>query len=265
MSNKLLKFGNGNAKLSVDIATFSLPAGHTCPAANECLSSVNRLTGKVTDGKDCQFRCFAASQECIYRNVRNNRWHNYDLLRKHRTVKRIANLIQQSLPKFNFVRVHVSGDFYSESYFVAWLNVAIANPDIVFYGYTKMLPFLVKYKEEIPSNFRFTASKGGKFDHLIEKHDLKFAEVVFSVNEAMEKNLEIDHDDSHAIFSKESFGLLLHGTQPEGSTASKALSKLKKLGLGSYSRKPKQVVLPSKNVSIYIGVKIKSKQRKVIV
>jgi len=81
-----------------------------------------------------------------------------------------------------------------------------------------------------------TASRGGWFDEKIEENAFKCAEVVFSEEEAAQKGLEIDHDDSHAAFGKESFALLLHGTQPKGSEASKALSKLRKAGKGGYKK-----------------------------
>ena len=147
-----LKFGFGNAKLSTAIATFSLPAGHSCPFAKDCLSKANRLTGKIIDGNHCQFRCFAASQECTYPSVRKSRWGNFDKL-KGLSVEKMTSIIQDSLPKgYTYVRVHVSGDFFNEKYFLAWLNIALNNPLTTFYGYTKCLPFLVKYKAYIPRN-----------------------------------------------------------------------------------------------------------------
>jgi len=234
MKDKLV-FGLGNAKLSKAIATFSLPAGHACPWALECHSRADRITGKITDGKHCRFRCFAASNESTYRNVRQTRWDNLDKLKAAGSVENMAKLIQDSLPwGLTMVRVHVSGDFYCEKYFLAWLNVAYNNPLVTFYGYTKATPFLVKFKKVIPSNFRFTASKGGTCDNLINKHKLKYAEVVFSLDEAKQKKLEVDHDDSLAFGDTGSFALLLHGTQPPGSDASKAWSKLMKAGIGGY-------------------------------
>jgi hypothetical protein len=50
-------------------------------------------------------------------------------------------------------------------------------------------------------NFKLTASEGGKHDDLIESESLKFAKVLFSIEEARELDLEIDHDDSHAYAS----------------------------------------------------------------
>lgn len=239
--NKRLIFGQGNAKLSLAIGTFSLPAGFSCPFAKECKSQANRLTGKITDGKDCVFRCFAASSECRNPSVRKSRWDNFEILTKAKTIEESTAIIQSSLPYNDIVRVHVSGDFFSEQYFLSWVNVATNTPKKTFYGYTKALPFLVKHKASIPSNFRFTASRGGTHDHLINEHGLVSAEVVYSVKEAEDKGLEIDHDDSHAIKCEKSFCLLIHGTQPAGTSASIALSKLRKVGLGGYNKKTRVI------------------------
>ena len=79
---------------------------------------------------------------------------------------------------------------------------------------------------------------GGWEDHLIEEYGLKYALVVMSMKEAFDLNLEIDIDESHAMFPGPSFGQLLHGTQPAGSEASKALSILKATGeYHGYSRR----------------------------
>jgi hypothetical protein len=77
---------------------------------------------------------------------------------------------------------------------------------------------------------------------LISEHGLKRALVVFSVDQAEKLGLEIDHDDSHAYGSERSFALLLHGTQPKGSVAAKALSVLKAQGHTGYSKKELQPV-----------------------
>jgi hypothetical protein len=257
--NTKLKFGIGNAKLSTSIATFSLPAGHSCPFAKECLSKANRLTGKVIDGQHCKFRCFAASQEALFPTVRRARWHNFDLLRSLRTVEKMAETIQRSLPwGLNVVRTHVSGDYFNENYFLSWVNVAYNNPLMTFYGYTKATPFIVKYKDFLPSNFRFTASKGGTCDNLISKHRLKSAEVVFSVNEAKEKGLEIDHDDSHAFGAdKRSFALLLHGTQPVGTKAAEAMAALRAEGINGYGKNNsfRKAVVEERKLQVFITLK----------
>jgi hypothetical protein len=248
-----LKFGEGNAKLSKAIATFSLPAGHSCPFAKECLSKADRITGKIIDGKHCKFRCFSASAENTYKNVREARWFNFDLMREAGEIEKMANLIQRSLPfGISIIRIHVSGDYYNEKYFLAWLNVSLNNPAVIFYAYTKALPLWTKYKEYIPSNFRLTASKGGTCDNLIKTNKLKYAEVVFSTEEARRKGLELDHDDSHAISSKKSFGLLLHGIQPAGTEAAMALTQLKQQGIFGYNKNNLRI---DKSIQLFVPIK----------
>jgi len=224
---QLLKFQQGNAKLGKNIFTFSLPAGHACPFANECLSKADKLTGKLTDGPNTQFRCFAASAEAVYPNVRIARWHNFDLLKKLNSVK-AADLILASLPKkANIVRIHVSGDFFNEAYFLAWLQVAKLKPEVLFYAYTKSLIYWVNYIKDIPSNLVLNASEGGKLDAQILEHGLKFAKVVYSPEQAEELGLLIDHTDEAAYKTKESFALLIHGQQPKGSKANQSIKDLK--------------------------------------
>jgi len=232
-----LKFGKGNAKLDKVIATFSLPSGYACPFAMDCLSKADPVTGKIKDGPDTLFRCFAASQEALYKPVRKARWHNFNLLRKCNSLKEMQDLIVKSLPKQEIVRIHVAGDFYCQRYFDAWLNVAKALPHKTFYAYTKSLPFVVNRLGAIPSNFKVIASRGGKHDNLIVQHNLVYAEVVYSEREASELGLEIDHDDSHAISGVKSFALLLHGTQPANTIVAEALKALRKQGKGGYPRK----------------------------
>lgn len=249
-----LYFGLGNAKLSAAIATFALPAGHACPFANECKSQTDLVTGKLTDGPSCRFRCFSATNEARATTVRQARWRNFNMLREAKTVQGMADLIQNSIPfGINYVRLHVSGDFFNETYFKAWLNVAINNPAITFYAYTKSLPYWIKHRKSIPANFRLTASKGGLQDALITKHKLVYAEVVFSTEEARRKGLEVDHDDSHAIKADKPFALLLHGTQPVNTPANEAWKVIMRT-LGGYARNRKRGgALPAKQVKILVS------------
>ena len=240
--NDLLKFGDPNSKLKkmirklgLKLKTFTLPAGHTCPAAKDCLSRADRITGKIKDGPDTLWRCFAASAEATYPSLRKMVWHNFELLKQALKLDSKAGfenaphttaLINASLPKkFDIMRVHVGGDFFSKLYLQAWIDVARQNPDKIFYAYSKSLHFFLEWA--LPSNLVLTASRGGKYDELIDVAGWKEAVVVYSEQEAIDKGLEIDHDDTHAAFGKENFALLIHGTQPKGSAASKALQLLK--------------------------------------
>ena len=226
-----------NSKLGRFIDSLSLPAGYTCPNALTCQSFADRKTGKITDGKHCKVRCYAASMECQYPPLRKKVWDNYDLLMACKTKEEMVELIQRSLPKdTNTLRPGVNGDYFIEMYFDAWIQVAINNPHIHFYSYTKMISWWLARRSIIPKNLVLTASMGGKEDHLIKKNQLKFVEIVFSVQEAKEKGLEIDHDDSHAYKGTEPFCVIIHGTQPANSEAGKAWQLLKKQGIGGYGK-----------------------------
>ena len=257
----MLKFSKANAKTQAlkndseladyltdnrKIYSLDLLSGYSCPYAEKCLSkAVVQPNGKrkIKDGKKTEFRCFSASQEVQYTNVYNSRKHNFDMLRKL-SCGEMVDMINQSLPtNAGIVRIHVAGDFFSQQYMEAWYTVALLNPKILFYDYTKSLRFWLAINEfPILHNFVLTASYGGRDDHMIDEFNLRSAKVVFSEAEAEELGLAIDHDDSHAAkpsLRDNSFALLIHGTQPAGSEASTALKKLK--GKGSYSRKKVQV------------------------
>jgi hypothetical protein len=246
-----LIFGKANAKLrgletkmGGKVFTFSLLSGHTCPYAKECLSkAVADSNGKrhIEDGPHTEFRCFSASQEVQYNPVYNSRKNNGDILGL--SVSDAADAIIAQLPKkATIVRIHVGGDFKTQAYFDAWVEVAKRTPNVLFYAYTKSLPFWVARLDVLKTveNFVLTASRGGFKDGLIDKHNLRETVVVYSEAEAAKLGLEIDHDDSHAADPRlrdNNFALLIHGTQPPGSLASKALSVLKKSGWSGYSNK----------------------------
>lgn len=247
----LLKFSTGNAKLSKRLI-FSLPAGYTCPNAGVCKTFSDRVTGKIkdlpqTNNTQAQaYRCFAASSESRSPQCRKSRWHNWDLLKEtmilvedpiHK-IAAIQELITASINakdpkhKIELVRIHESGDYWSELYFLAWLRVARMDPTRKYYGYTKQLQVWLNNMHEIPENFYLTASHGGNLDPMIQTNAHKFKRisyVVYSEQEASRQALSIDHDDSHC-FGDKPFALLIHGTQRKGSDASIALSNRKREG-----------------------------------
>jgi len=225
-----------------NIYSFSLPSGHTCPFALDCLSKADRITGKITDGLRTLFRCFQASIEAISPTARKQYWDNFDQLKKLKNVESMVDLIMDSMPSdLEMCRVHVGGDFFNERYFQAWLQVGKLNPDKTFYAYTKSIPYWVANMFEVPSNFILNASRGGRRDYLIDEFDLKVAEVVFSIEEAEAKNLPIDHTEEYAIRPKGNFALLLHGQQPKGSKAQEAKKLMDKQGV-KYAYKRKEAV-----------------------
>ncbi len=243
MKERKLLFGNGNGKLGAWVATFSLPAGWSCPFAGDCLSKVNRKTGKMKDGPAITHRCFAASEESRWSRVRYRRWTNYDAVRNLSAEAMTAAVLAQ-LDLSPIVRIHVSGDYFSQCYFNGWLAVAEARPQQTFYFYTKSIPYWIVRLADVGTghvagrvrNFIPTASPGGRFDSLISEYGLRTA-TVWGANPGELANncpLPLDHDDTHAQVHGGNFALLIHGTQPAGSVGGKNIMANRKLGEWGY-------------------------------
>ena len=141
--NQTLRWQSGNAKLPSRIIHFSLPSGHTCPAAKECLSKADYSTGKISDGAFTKFRCYAATMEARHSAVRKLRWQNFLQLRG-KSRKEMFKALLTSLKKTHdnyhlnhqqrpIIRSHVGGDFFNKSYFLAWMNLANAFKPTQYY------------------------------------------------------------------------------------------------------------------------------------
>ncbi len=183
---------------------WNLPAGYTCPGARDCISTVDPKTG--TFDPKSKFRCYAAVAE-RYPSVRKTRWENYRAI-KDLDRRGMAEALSKALPKATHIRIHGSGDFFREDYFLAWLDVCRGNPDIHFWAFTKMPHFWVKHRQAVPSNLVLQASCGGRFDHLIEEHGLKYARVFPTWRAAIDSGLPIDTNDFHAMQGGSPFALV---------------------------------------------------------
>jgi hypothetical protein len=176
---------------------WNLPTGTTCPFALECKVSVDRITGKF-DIKKGQYKCYAASPE-RFPAVREHRWKNFEFV-KNGGIPTIPN-------KCKAIRIHASGDFFNQSYFDMWIELAKINPDIEFWAYTKSIQYWVNRLHDIPNNFILTASYGGRQDELIEKYNLKNV-MVYANLELVPKERPIDKNDDYARKPIINFALL---------------------------------------------------------
>ena len=223
-----LSYGNSKIKKLADylghtkkqVASFDLPAGYTCRAAFLCQSFANRDTGKITDGKNMKFRCYAASSESAFPATRRLRWHNFDIL-KNMSFDAMVETIEASIPnEIKVLRIHSSGDYFTRDYFNAWLHVAKNNPNIMFFGYTKIL----EYAHYNMDNFKIVYSIGGKYDNnLTTESSIRVVETI-EQGHAMGLPVACDNhpaDDYDYIVNGQSFAIALHGTQPAGSPTNK--------------------------------------------
>jgi hypothetical protein len=232
-----LHFSSGNAKLSKNTLIFNLPAGKTCPGAMFCKSfAVVGDNGRrnIVDGPYTEFRCFAASGEVQFDDVFSNRADNFaqvlDVMKDGNLATFLNIELHKNLKKKHTrVRIHESGDFFNAHYLQAWIMVAMANPSLKFYCYSKSLNLFMGL--ELPSNFYLTASYGGKFDYLIDEGFFpRYAKVVESLEVADALGLPVDVNEDHCFLSGP-YALLVHNTQPAGSEWGKyarANAKVKK-------------------------------------
>ncbi len=177
---------------------FNLPAGWTCPFSSACRIKVDRNTGKMNIlGK--WYRCYAASAE-RFPWVREMRWDNYDYVLSWKKV---------IIPKdATHIRIHASGDFFSQDYFDMWLEVCRENPKVKFWAFTKSIQYWLNRINEVPPNLTIQASIWSKQDGLIWAYKLKFAMVVKSKKQAKKLWMPIDTDDFLAQQGDESFALV---------------------------------------------------------
>jgi Gene product 88 len=227
----ILTISKPNSKLEQIFApSLSLPAGYTCPFADTCKSlarkpNVSKSVDAIRDFGD--IRCFAASDEMLYPNLKRMRWRNFDLIldvHKKSGIEGVVLLLLKSLENYErkngvikIFRIHDSGDFFLQWYLDAWVETAKSRPDVLFYAYTKSLPFWEKIKDNVPKNLRLIASEGGKADELIDKNNFRKAVIVKDKAEAIKRELKIDVNDFLAAFGDEDFALLMHGVQSKES------------------------------------------------
>ena len=228
VNQEYLKFSNSNKKLDKitewlnvrksDIKTFNLPPVETCPFAYDCQHV---------------FKCYALIQEEYRLDFKKQNKYNYDLLRTyHKSINKMSDLIDRSLPKCKVLRIHSSGDYFNENYLKSWIKVSQLkhNKNIIFYSYTTSIPYWINNLDEINSldNFKLIASLGTNgYDDKIKKHNLQFSKVVYSENEANKLGLKIDVNERHAISQNKPFALKIHGTQPKSHPS----YKIKRLNL----------------------------------
>ena len=143
MERKLLK--RGNLKLSSRQGVFTLPRC-TCIGAGKCRDF-----------------CYAKKMEMM-KNVRESRAWKFEQSKTNHFIYDMMKEIRKG--GLEVVRVHESGDFYSQEYLEKWRSIALAFPNVKFYAFTKafQLNFSV-----LPSNFIVIQSYGSCHDGLIDE------------------------------------------------------------------------------------------------
>ena len=131
-----------NGKQAAIANTFGLPAGkaYSCPGATSI----------------CETVCYAGKLEKLFKNVKINLLHNWELLRNadndtmvrlldEMIVDFIADCDKKSAPKL--FRIHWDGDFFNDTYTLAWKEIILNHPDIQFWVYTRVKSAALMLKE----------------------------------------------------------------------------------------------------------------------
>jgi len=142
--------------------------------------SIPALAAKLSNGKNiktcpnagaCANVCYARNGTYNFSNVKARHTANLEYVIDDPQGWFAQMLEEVNHPRMRgkYVRIHDSGDFFSEDYLRLWLKIALLTPDVTFYCYTKevsMFKRIVEY--DCPKNFRYLYSLGGREDYLID-------------------------------------------------------------------------------------------------
>ena len=200
---------HSNSKLKKDgIFQWSIPAYkakvfldnkfqmvQTCPNAGVCLNF-----------------CYASSGNFVFKNVliSHHRNLNYILNSPKEFIQEATKEIQK---KIKILRIHDSGDFFSESYLNIWLKVIEENPNVQFYAYTKNIP-LFRGLKSVPKNFTYVFSFGGNKDSEIDLNKDRYAKIFKSEESLTEHKFHnVSVSDMKASNKRiKKIGLIAHGS-----------------------------------------------------
>lgn len=120
-------------------------------------------------------------------------------------------LAELAAPKYRDgkLRVHDSGDYFSDDYTLAWLSIARATPHTLFYSYTKEVSRFRRLVEpDPPDNFRWVYSYGGKEDHLLDPATDRVADVFPNEQAIAEAGWHTNaHNDLDAVLGPAPVGM----------------------------------------------------------
>lgn len=148
------KLKSTSKEMGVKVMNFGIPAYRS------------RVSGKVTCpfADKCVKYCYAQKGAYNYGNVHPVFEERYNATKREDFVEVMCAEIKKKKPQY--VRVHDSGDYYSNAYIDKWFEIARRNPDVRFYSYTKSIPLFEG--RVIPHNYSIIYSEGSKVDNMID-------------------------------------------------------------------------------------------------
>lgn len=166
-----LSEGNIKSKETDDVMflTWSLPCKITCPYKTV----------------KCEDFCFAQKNQ-YFPKVLASRMKNLEETKKDTFIQDMINHLEYHLErpkaqnKIIFVRIHTSGDFYSEDYLEKWIHIAEyfnGNTKILFQAYTKSIKILTKC---ISCEDKFNDMDISIIDEIIKSINIHFVYSIWS-------------------------------------------------------------------------------------
>jgi hypothetical protein len=211
LSGALLRWSFANQKLvRSDVVSFGIPAFQaadgfaTCPGAAACATF-----------------CFARAGWYATGRVQRPREHNLAAIRAGLTSFLRDATTDLDRIRASVVRVHDSGDFFSQAYFDAWCALARRFPAKTFYAYTKSLHLELWAGK--PENFVVIQSEGGRWDARL-RSDRPQARVFESEEECRRAGYALTKEsDANAIAGVLRIGLVYHGALKLSAPQARAL------------------------------------------
>ena len=195
------KMKKTSIKNNTKIFNFSIPAYKTkagkvvCPFAGGCQKYCYAQKGNYTR--------FPIVQELMEQK--------YKISKTEEFIPLMNEEIQKK--KAKYIRIHDSGDFYSIAYLLKWIQIANENKDVIFYAYTKSIPFF-KGAINKPDNLKVIFSEGSKIDSLIDVKKDRHARI-FKGSNALNDLIGAGYvnasdNDLQAITENKKVGLIYH-------------------------------------------------------
>lgn len=158
-------------------------------------------TGKITCpfADECVKYCYARKGTFRWPNTINAYERRFRIARSpdFESIMNAALLVKNP----HFVRVHDSGDYFSEKYMDRWFSIMRANPGIKFYSYTNSVLLIKQNIDDMPHNFDVIFSTDGKQRDKVDKTKDRHA-VIFKTVEELESAGYVNASDNDLLATR---------------------------------------------------------------
>ena len=212
---RTFKWSENNTKLKKTAKKWEERFGRRAKIVSFNIPQLKSETGQSTCpyAGHCADICYAGQGRMSLPMALAPREFNLDLL-NGMTPAQVRDTLVEDIDSFRtltHIRIHDSGDFFKRWYYKAWVKAAAEVPEVIFYAYTKSIPFI--NWDSHPPNFRLVQSIGGKRDHdinLDRPHSRIFAN---DRDRGRLKYCDGNESDLPAILGQKRIGLVYHGNR----------------------------------------------------